>query len=104
MPLRDAPMQCSRMPKWKLRPAYESRSKSPSPARFVSVDGARSAEPPKKLGTVLAIAFITLLDAMRVASGPSSGLKLGIPESQFFGSLAACSDVNADARSGNAAA
>ena len=52
MPLQAAAMPCSRMPKWKLRPAGVAAAKSPAPGTSVIVEGARSAEPPRNQGTM----------------------------------------------------
>ena len=69
MPLRMAPIACSRMPKWRLRPAYSPAWKSPAPSKVsrVLVDGARSAAPPISQGTFWAIALRTRPDEIRVA-------------------------------------
>ena len=72
-----AAMPCSRLPKWKLRPSGVSLLKSPMSLRFVLFDGARSAEPPIRLGTAFAIALSTCPPAARVAR-LSPSLKTGM--------------------------
>jgi len=54
-------MACSRIPKWRLRPAGFSALKSPAPSnvRRVLQEGPRSAEPPSSHGTFLARTFST---------------------------------------------
>jgi hypothetical protein len=53
------PVACSRMPKWRFRPAAFSALKSPVPSnvRRVLHEGPRSAEPPSSHGTFLARTF-----------------------------------------------
>src|SRR3954471_17786215 len=67
IPFKAEPIACSRMPKWKLRPALFSDVNESYSFRLVSVDGARSAAPPIRFGNAGAIAFNTLPDAWRVA-------------------------------------
>src|ERR1700759_373941 len=74
IPFKAEPMACSRIPKWKLRPLRSSDVNELYFLRFVSVDGAKSAAPPIRLGNASAIAFRALPDATRVATLPSSGL------------------------------
>ena len=52
----------------------------------VSVDGARSAEPPTSSGTLEATHWMTSCEALRVAIMPASGPFLGTSESQPSGS------------------
>ena len=68
LPLGTGPIAVSREPKWKLRQADSSQEMSTEPFRTVSVDGARSAEPPTSSGTASAIAFNTAPEAARVAN------------------------------------
>src|SRR5205823_5163403 len=71
-------MACSRMPKCRLRPLNTSNSgssrswpfaRSTEPASLikVSVDGARSADPPMTYGTCAASFWITCCETARVA-------------------------------------
>src|ERR1700744_349894 len=77
MPLRAEPIACSRMPKWKLRPARFSDVKLSYSFKLVSVDGDRSAAPPIRFGNLAAIAFSALPDAIRVAVLGSDALYTG---------------------------
>src|SRR5664279_1541132 len=86
IPFRIEPMACSRMPKWKFRPEYSSRSKLPPSLIRVFVDGARSAAPPISHGTFLATAFSTLEFDSRVATPLASAEKVGMSLSQPCGS------------------
>src|ERR1700761_1012407 len=86
LPFIAEPMACSRIPKWKLRPPRSSEVKEENSFRLVSVDGAKSAAPPIRLGKLPAIAFNTLPDAMRVANLPSAALNTGNLSFQPFGS------------------
>ncbi len=70
MPLRIAPMPCSRMPKWKLRPANASRATAGESAMRVRVEGSRSALPPASAGTSAAARCSTTLPWARVAAAP----------------------------------
>src|SRR3989304_4402751 len=82
IPLRTAPIPCSRTPKWRfLPPGAASGRNSPASFMMVSVEGARSADPPASSGSFAAIAFSTLPEALRVAAAPASGANAGVPSS-----------------------
>ena len=69
-PFSTAPMACSRMPKWMLRPPTcppAGRRRRRTSMR-VLVEGARSAEPPISHGIFLATALSTFADASRPAT------------------------------------
>ncbi len=104
MPFMIAPMPCSRMPKWKLRPAWSSGPNVPGPLSIVLFDGARSALPPISSGTFAAIALSVVPDAARLATAPFSAVNVGIAESQPTGSSPRQRRANSAARSGCAAA
>ena len=57
MPLQIAPMACSRMPKWMLRPVQSPQFTSPEPLITVWVEGITSAEPPTSSGSCAPKAF-----------------------------------------------
>src|SRR5262245_47758772 len=111
-PLRMAPMACSRMPKWRLRPPAQAppceggerevaeKSPAPSKVRRVLHDGARSAEPPISHGTFFATALSTSAEVSRVALHFGSGGKLGKSLSQPSGSSRRCMRRSWSARSG----
>src|ERR1700740_3519182 len=101
MPFRIEPIECSRMPKWKLRPARCSDVNDSYSFRLVSVDGAKSAEPPIKAGKVDVIAFRTLPDAWRVAILGSVALNTGSFSAHPFGSLSLLNNSYSAANSGN---
>ena len=61
------------MPKCRLRPPYSPASTLPPPSIRVSVEGARSAEPPTSSGTSAAAHWMTSCEALRVAIMPESG-------------------------------
>src|ERR1700759_554125 len=77
IPFMAEPIACSRIPKWKLRPARVSDVKLSYAFKLVSVDGAKSAAPPIRLGRLAAIAFKALPDATRVATLGSDALNTG---------------------------
>src|ERR1700754_3025317 len=85
IPFTIAPMACSRMPKWKFRPLLPVAVNDAKLFRFVFVEGARSAEPPMKLGSFAARSLITLPEASRVDRGLSVALKEGKTISQPLG-------------------
>ena len=89
------------MPKWKLRPARLVAEKSPSPARYVLVEGARSAEPPTSVATTGARALSTFPDAARVAI-VSRGVNAGSAASHPAGSSPASAARHCAATSGYA--
>src|SRR6185312_4490774 len=101
MPLSAEPIECSRIPKWKLRPSRFSVVNDANSFRVVSVDGARSAEPPIRAGKLSAIAFSTLPDAWRVAILGSDALNTGNLSAQPFGNLPLLNISYSVARSGN---
>ncbi len=71
--------------------------------RMVLVDGAKSAEPPMIWwGIFRARALRTLPEALRVAMGPSSGLKRGTASFQPGGSSPFITCSNSSASSGSA--
>ena len=76
------------MPKCRLRPPYSPASTLPPPSISVSVDGARSAEPPTSSGTSAAAHWITSCDALRVAIMPASGPFFGTSAPKPSGSAA----------------
>src|SRR5437773_377628 len=76
IPFRMAPMPCSRMPKWKLRPANAPRWIAGESAMRVRVEGSRSALPPASDGTSSAAAFSTTLPCARVAPAARGGRQL----------------------------
>ena len=91
IPLRMAPMACSRMPKCRVRPygwpgkRRDCRSagrKLGSPSMVVLLDSARSAEPPHSSGSFGASAVSTLPDAARVATPLASASQEGSASSQ----------------------
>ena len=104
IPLRIAPMPCSRIPKWSTRPASGSpfhiadeRSFGRNDAAFsivVLLDSARSAEPPQSSGTASATALITAPDALRVAMPFSSAGNVGRVSVQPSGRVRVCSRSN----------
>src|ERR1035438_9350381 len=104
MPLTIEPMACSRMPKWKLRPEYSSRSKLPPSLISVLVEGARSAAPPISQGTFLATAFSTLEFDSRVATPLASAGNVGMSLSQPCGRSRLAINSHCLASSGNACA
>src|ERR1019366_6087956 len=104
MPFRIEPMACSRMPKWKLRPEYSSRSKLPPFLISVLVEGARSAAPPINHGTFLATAFNTLEFDSRVATPLASAGNVGMSLSHPCGKLRFAISSHSLASSGNACA
>jgi hypothetical protein len=60
-------MACSRTPKWRFRPpGVPGRSES-APSISVLLEGARSAEPPRRLGIRSAIPWSTFPEELRVA-------------------------------------
>ena len=65
-----APMACSRMPKWMLRPSSRAGEKLPAPLISVRFDSARSAEPPTSDGTIGAARLMAAAESLRVASAP----------------------------------
>ena len=67
IPFKAAPIANSRTPNQILRPSYDPGKKSAEPLICVLFEPARSAEPPKKEGRFLAIAFITSPDEARDA-------------------------------------
>ena len=69
MPLVMAAMACSRMPKCMFEPLLSSAEKSPRFFMFDLLEGARSAEPPMRLGMRSASLFSTPKLVLRVASG-----------------------------------
>src|SRR6266481_5682917 len=87
-PLRIALIECSRIPKCRLRPAGFSAWKSPAPGNVsrVLVEGLRSADPPTIQGRVGAMALRTLADASRPAIPFLSGGNTGMSLDQFAGS------------------
>ena len=80
MPLAIAAAACSRIPKWRLRPARSSGWKSPAPAnvRRVLVDGARSADPPSSQARACAIALSTWPEESRLAMPFASAGNVGM--------------------------
>ena len=108
MPLRIAPMACSRIPKCRIRPAgaglqcsvfHLAGTNEPPPSMVVLFDSARSAEPPQSSGSLAAKALITLPDAARVAiSVPASNL--GSAASRSLGRSPASSLAKRSADSG----
>src|SRR5208283_6049884 len=102
MPFIAEAMPCSRTPKWKLRPPKLPGSKSFSPLINVSVEGAKSAEPPSRVGRTGEMAFKTLPDADRVAMGLSAELKVGIFACQPGVNSPRVYRSHSAARSGNA--
>src|ERR1700733_3292160 len=101
IPFNIEPIECSRIPKWKLRPPRSSEVNEVYSFKLVSVEGARSADPPINAGKVDAIAFSTLPDAWRVAIFGSVALKTGNFSSQPFGSLSLLNNSYSAASSGN---
>ena len=95
-----APIACSRIPKWRLRPPYEPVSTLPPSAISVKVDGARSADPPTNSGTFAATHWITVSDDLRVAVIDPEAWNFGTSRSQPSGSLPAISRSNSGASSG----
>src|SRR5215203_3417616 len=75
---------------------------SKSPALFIAVfvDGLRSAEPPMKVGTRGAKAFITSPEALRVEIGFASGSQVGRSLSHPSGRLLSQANLSAAAGSG----
>src|SRR5665811_267686 len=72
IPLSTPPIACSRTPKCTLRPPGVSfwnhpHSREPHSLSSVLFEGARSAEPPIRVGAVPATAFSTLPEADLVA-------------------------------------
>ena len=102
MPFTIAPIACSRMPKWKLRPANAWCAIESAPSISVFVDGARSAEPPTSSGTVAASPLMHALELSRVACEPTPE-RSGSPCSQPSGSLPCSARSNSAASSGCAA-
>ena len=95
-------MACSRIPKWKLRPAKFPAEKSPASAALsrVFVDGARSADPPISHGMFLATAFSTFAEDSRVARPFGSAGNSGRSRSQPSGSWRCCIRNSSSASSG----
>src|ERR1700754_514260 len=77
IPFKAEPIACSRIPKWKLRPALFSEVNESNAFKLVSVDGAKSAAPPIRFGIFAAMAFNALPEATRVATLGSDALKTG---------------------------
>src|SRR3569833_1550774 len=100
MPFIAAPIACSRIPKWKLRPARFSDVNESYSFKLVSVDGAKSAAPPIRLGTLAAIAFNALPDATRVATLGSDALNTGRLSFHPFGNSPLLSNSYSAASSG----
>ncbi len=96
-------MACSRTPKWKLAPAGVAACWSGTSLIQVLLDGARSAEPPMRVGRFGARALMALPDAERVATAPSSGEKTGRSASQPAGSARLQAASQEAARPGSAA-
>ena len=67
IPLADAPMPCSRMPKWMSRPVASSGLKTPRLLTFMPVLPVRSPEPVNRPGTRSTTALSTSSIAARVA-------------------------------------
>ena len=67
MPLQIAPMACSRIPKWMLRPVQSPQLMSPEPLITVWVEVITSAEPPTSSGTFAPNASSALPAETRVA-------------------------------------
>src|SRR5476651_764521 len=101
IPFIAEPIACSRIPKWKLRPPRSSEVNEEYSFRLVSVDGAKSAAPPIRLGKLPATALSTLPDAIRVASLPSAALNTGNLSFQPFGNSPATAASYSAANSGN---
>src|SRR5688572_14977485 len=102
-PFNAEPMACSRIPKWKLRPVRSSEVNEVDSFKVVSVDGAKSAAPPIRLGKLPAIAFNTLPDAWRVANLVPAA-NTGNLSNQPAGSSSLAAAVYSAANSGNLAA
>src|SRR6266511_1653899 len=86
IPLRIAPIPCSRMPKCSVRPyqspgnalvEYSGGTNDGSPSIVVLLLSARSAEPPHSYGRTGAIALLTSPEALRVAIPLASALNSG---------------------------
>ncbi len=95
-------MPSSRIPKCMLRPPQLPASRSDSPFMSVSVDSARSAEPPTSVFTTGPIALMIFCEEARVAIAPSLGVNCGSAFCQPAGSSPASAAVSSAARSGNA--
>src|SRR5215211_2426947 len=79
-------------------------SKSPAPFMAELVEGLRSAEPPKNPGTFLKKDWITLSEALRVATGLSDVDQTGRSLSQSGANVPAMAAESSAASSGCAAA
>ena len=99
MPLQIAPMACSRMPKWMLRPAQSPQFTSPEPVITVWVEGSTSAEPPTSSGSFAPKASSALPPETRVATREPDA-KLGRASRHPFGSRPANTRSNSAAWSG----
>ena len=105
MPFISAAMECSRIPKWIVRPYGSASGSGLSAGRnelvlsiVVLFEPARSAEPPHSSGMTAPSAWSTLPDAARVAT-PLPGSKTGSFSSQPLGSSPAAMRSNSAARS-----
>ncbi len=67
MPLSTPPMACSRTPNLRFRPSRAPACQSVNAVRYVLLEGARSAEPPSKVGMTPARALSIFPEAARVA-------------------------------------
>src|SRR5699024_11491170 len=76
--------------------------KSSSPSTIVLFELAKSALPPKSVGTVLAIALIIALDAFLVACSSTPASNVGSSASQSAGSSPFIASESSSAISGNA--
>jgi hypothetical protein len=99
MPFKAAAIACSLTPKWMFLPPF-AVPKSWNFFRWVLLDGARSADPPMRLGSLSAIAFKTLPEALLVAIAPSTGLNTGRSSSHPSGSLPLAKACHFSASSG----
>src|ERR1700742_3007964 len=101
IPFNADPIACSRIPKWKLRPSLRSIVNDVYSFKLVSVEGAKSAAPPIRLGSFDAIAFNVLPDAWRVANLPSAALNTGRLSAQPLGNSPLAANSYSAANSGN---